>query len=124
MRITVKTRKFSGDHNDAPKDLEWHLVRSVYVVEEPHLKVVVNYDGELQCTSSTADTIGFIFSEDDAWQGWVETEVTIFGETPEEIERIKGNPFRQNGKGQLVEVILPWTDVNIDGVFLAEWDAE
>jgi hypothetical protein len=124
MRITVKTRKFSGDHNDAPKDLEGHLVRSVYVVEEPHLKVVVNYDGELQCTSSTADTIGFIFSEDDAWQGWVETEVTIFGETPEEIERIKGNPFRQNGKGQLVEVILPWTDVNIDGVFLAEWDAE
>lgn len=122
MKITVQTSEYDG-HEHSP--LPWHLVSSAYVVEDPILKIVINFDNdaELICTGSTEDNISFHFNKDQDWCGSFQTEVTITGETAEEIEKLKMNPFRQKEKGQLVVALLPWDDVN-DGVMITSWDEE
>lgn len=123
MRISVQSHEYSGDPKDPRREMERHLVQSAYLVQDQFLKLVINFDdaADLQCTSSTPNSIGFIFEQDQEWQGSYETEVHIIGETPDEIELIKRNQFRQDSKGQLVVALLPWSDSD-DGVELASWD--
>lgn len=122
MRISVQSHEYSGDPKDQRTEMGWHLVQSAYLVQDQFLKLVINFDdaADLQCTSSTPDSIGFIFEQDQEWCGSYETEVTLIGETPDEIELIKGNQFRQKEKGQMVIAILPWLDPN-EATELAAW---
>ncbi len=121
MKLTVKSHFYDGAPNGTREEITGHLVTSTYLVEDPILKIIINHDADLQCCGSTAETVSFHFSEDDPWQGWTETSVTITGETPEEIDRIKMNQFRQTEKGQIVVAFLPWNHYDNEKV-IASWE--
>ena len=122
MRISVQSHEYSGNPNDPRNELDWHLVQSAYIVQDQFLKLVINFEGELSCSCSDPNSIGFMFDQDQEWQGWFETEVHFIGETPAEVELLKGNQFRQIEKGQMVVVILPWLDPN-EATELASWES-
>ena len=123
MKLTTQTFEYDGAPNGTRKEMHWHLVSSAYLFEDPILKIVINHDADLMCCGSDPSSISFSFSEDQEWQGWYETTVTITGETAEEIEKLKLNQFRQTAKGQMVVAFLPWTDPN-DEAIIASWEAE
>ena len=89
MRISVQSHEYSGNPKDPRNELDWHLVQSAYVVQDQFLKLVINFDGELSCSCSDQNSIGFMFEQDQEWQGWFETEVHFIGETPAEVELLK-----------------------------------
>lgn len=125
MRIVLNTFEYDGSPDEERHELQWHLVSSVAIIKDPLVKIILNFeDGvELIGHSSTHNSIDFIFSKDQEWCGSYETEVTIFGDTPEEIELLKGNQFRQKDKGQIVVAILPWTDPRNDEVIVT-WSSD
>ncbi len=125
MRIVLNTFEYDGNPDEARHELNWHLVSSVTIIKDPLVKIILNYEdgATLSGHTSTKNSIGFILSKDQEWCGSYETEVTIFGDTPEEIELLKGNQFRQKDKGQTVVAILPWTEPAND-VIISTWSSE
>ncbi len=125
MKISVQSFFYSGDPSEPRQEQNWHLVSSAAFVKDPHATAIINFDdtADLTAMGGTDDEVGFYFTRDDEWQGWYETEVSFVGETPEEIEMLKGNQFRQTSKDQIVVVFLPWGDIN-DQQLVAHWEAE